>query len=185
MVESSVEAESELVEVRMKMLGADAVMNGGQPGLEVGKDAVDDRQILFRYLPIAPLGDSEMLVAALAMTDEPDQSSVVTGVPAATTLSTKPQSASALRSGTIASRTRLRNDRACAYRAWCRICAGDLDGAGNQRLLSNAAAVSSRPTTDIAFIDFDVLTRPAANPILIWSNHTGTELMCRIWKAVS
>jgi len=61
------------------------------------------------------------------------------------------------------------------------LCAGfalaNLDGAGDQHLVRDAPAFSSRPTTDIAFIDFDVLAKPAANPILIWSNHTGTQLV--------
>ena len=64
-VEPSIESERELGEVGLKMLVADAVMDAGQPGLEVGKDEVDDWQILFRHLGIAPLGDGEMLVAAL------------------------------------------------------------------------------------------------------------------------
>ena len=68
-VEPSVEAESEFVEVGLEMLVADAVMNATQPGLEVGKDEMDHRQILLGHLGIAPLGDSEVFVAALAEAD--------------------------------------------------------------------------------------------------------------------
>ena len=170
-----IEAESELVEVGLKMLVADAVMDAGQPGLEVGKDEVDDRQILFCHLGIAPLGDGEMLVAALAKTGVTGPVVRVTEVPAATALSTKPQSAAALRSarwqGNAPARPSLRSS------SLCRVCGGEPRRRGDQHLVRDAPAFSSRPTTDIAFIDFDVLAKPAANPILIWSNHTGTQLV--------
>ena len=67
---------------------------------------MDDRQILLGHLRIAPLGDGEVFVAALA---EAGVAAPVVGddrVPGATVPSTKPQSDSALRSGTMASRTR-------------------------------------------------------------------------------
>src|SRR5271157_4497891 len=63
-----------------------------------------------------------------------------------------------------------------------RFALANLDGAGDQHLVSDAPAFSSRPTTDIAFIDFDVLTRPAANPILIWSNGSMQPCgVCSCW----
>ena len=42
-VEPPVEAECELIEVGLEMLVADAVVGAGQPGLQVGKDEMDDR----------------------------------------------------------------------------------------------------------------------------------------------
>src|SRR5271170_5274675 len=56
-IESSVEAEGELVEVGLEMLVADAVMDAGQPGFQVGKDEMDDRQIRLGHPGIAPFGD--------------------------------------------------------------------------------------------------------------------------------
>ena len=43
-VEPPVEAERELVEVGLEMLVTDAMMGAVQPGLQVGKDEMDDRQ---------------------------------------------------------------------------------------------------------------------------------------------
>jgi hypothetical protein len=63
-----VEAESEFVEVGLEVLGADAVMSAGEPGLQIGKDEVNNWQIFFGNPGIASPGDSEMFVAALAET---------------------------------------------------------------------------------------------------------------------
>jgi len=58
------------------MLVADAMMNATQPGLEVGKDEMDHRQIFLGRLEIAPLDDSEVFIAA------PAEADVATPVPA-------------------------------------------------------------------------------------------------------
>jgi len=47
------------------MLVADAVMGAGQPRLQVGKDQMNDRQILFRYFGVAPLSNGEVSIAVL------------------------------------------------------------------------------------------------------------------------
>ncbi len=160
------------------MLVADAVMDAGQPGLEVGKDEVDDRQILFCHLGIAPLGDGEMLVAALAKTGVTGP--VVSGNRGTCGNGTLDEAAE--RGGAAIGHDGKPNAPGVTTAlTLVELCAGfalaNLDGAGDQHLVRDAPAFSSRPTTDIAFIDFDVLAKPAANPILIWSNHTGTQLV--------
>ena len=82
-IEPPVEAEGEFVEVGLQVLVTDPVMDAVQPRFQVCEDEMDDWQIL--------LGDL--------------QSSVTSDVPGTTAHSTKPQSDSALRSGTMASRT--------------------------------------------------------------------------------
>ena len=43
-VEAPIEPKRELVEIGLQMFGADPVMDAVDPGLQVGKDQVDDRQ---------------------------------------------------------------------------------------------------------------------------------------------
>ena len=43
-VEAAVEAERELIEVRLQVLRADAVMDAAQPGFELGEHEMDDGQ---------------------------------------------------------------------------------------------------------------------------------------------
>lgn len=49
-----------------KCCGADAVMDATKPSLEIGKHEVNDRQEGLGNLPVTPLRDSGMAIAALA-----------------------------------------------------------------------------------------------------------------------
>ena len=88
------------------MLVANAVVDTDQPRLQVGENQMDDRQVLLGNLWITTLGNSEVLIAAL--TEASIAAPIVSNDqdPGATVLSTNPQSDSALRSSTTASRTR-------------------------------------------------------------------------------
>ena len=55
--EPPVQAKRELVEVRLKVLRRDAMVNAIQPGLEVAQYKVDERQVLLRNVGIAALRD--------------------------------------------------------------------------------------------------------------------------------
>ena len=101
------------------MLVANAVVDTDQPRLQVGENQMDDRQVLLGNLWITTLGNSEVLIAALTEASiaapivSNDQRSRRDGALdepterlGATVLSTNPQSDSALRSSTTASRTR-------------------------------------------------------------------------------
>ena len=61
--EPPVEAERKLVQVRLKVLRRDAVVNAIQPGLQVAEDEVDERQMLLRDVGIATLHDLREPVA--------------------------------------------------------------------------------------------------------------------------
>ena len=94
------------VEVGLQVLVTDPVMDAVQPRFQVCEDEMDDWQILLGDLRIAPFSDGEVFVAALG---KAGVAAPVVGDErrAGTTAhSTKPQSNSALRSGTMASRTR-------------------------------------------------------------------------------
>ena len=56
-IESSVEAERELVQVRLKVLGRDSVVNAIQPGLQIPEDQVDEWQVLLGDVGIPALRD--------------------------------------------------------------------------------------------------------------------------------
>jgi hypothetical protein len=64
-VEAAVEAERELIEVRLQMLRADAVMDAAQPGFEIGEREVHDGQKGFGDLHIATFRDSGVQIVAL------------------------------------------------------------------------------------------------------------------------
>ena len=85
-------------------LVANAVVDTDQPRLQVGENQMDDRQVLLGNLWITTLGNSEVLIAAL--TEASIAAPIVITISGATVLSTNPQSDSALRSSTTASRTR-------------------------------------------------------------------------------
>ena len=65
--EPSVEAKRELVEVRLKMLRRDAMVNAIEPGLQVAEDKVDERQVLLRNVGIAALRDLRDLREPVAL----------------------------------------------------------------------------------------------------------------------
>ena len=63
--EPPIESERELVQVRLKVLRRDAVVNAIQPGFQVAEDEVDKRQVLLRDVRIATLRDLREPVALL------------------------------------------------------------------------------------------------------------------------
>ena len=65
--EPPVEAKRELVEVRLKMLRRDAMVNAIEPGLQVAEDKVDERQVLLRNVGIAALRDLRDLREPVAL----------------------------------------------------------------------------------------------------------------------
>ena len=55
-VVAAVEAEGELVEVGLKVLGAHAVVRASQPSLQVREDRVNHRQVVLGHLGVIVLG---------------------------------------------------------------------------------------------------------------------------------
>jgi hypothetical protein len=65
-VEAPVKAERELIEVGLKMLMADTVMDTDEPRFQIGEDEMDDRQIVLGNLWVAALGNGKVFIPALA-----------------------------------------------------------------------------------------------------------------------
>ena len=65
-VEAPVKAERELIEVGLKMLMADTVMDADEPRFQIGEDEMNDRQIVLGNLWVAALGNGKVLIPALA-----------------------------------------------------------------------------------------------------------------------
>src|SRR5271168_2760651 len=65
-VKTPVEAERELIEVGLQMLGAHAVVDAVEPGLQIGEHEVDHRHELFGNFGVAAFGDCMVVVAPLA-----------------------------------------------------------------------------------------------------------------------
>ena len=60
----AVEAEREFVEIGLKVLRAEAVMDAAQPGLEIGEHEVNDGQEGLGNLPVAPFRNGSMKLPA-------------------------------------------------------------------------------------------------------------------------
>ena len=60
----AVEAEREFVEIGLKVLRAEAVMDVAQPGLEIGEHEVNDGQEGLGNLPVAPFRSGSMKLPA-------------------------------------------------------------------------------------------------------------------------
>ena len=66
MGEAPVKAERELIEIGLKMLMADTVMDADEPRFQIGEDEMDDRQIVLGNLWVAALGNGKVFIPALA-----------------------------------------------------------------------------------------------------------------------
>ena len=65
-IEAPVKAERELIEIGLKMLMADTVMDADEPRFQIGEDEMDDRQIVLGNLWVAALGNGKVFIPALA-----------------------------------------------------------------------------------------------------------------------
>jgi len=177
-VETPIEAEGELVEVGLQVLGADAVMGAVEPGFQVREDQVDNRHELFSDLGIAAFGNGVMIVAELseaAITapvvaddqcarcngalDEPTQRVGTTvghdgqsDPPGVTTIL-----ALILRGAGFA--------------------VADFDGGGHKRFMMDTAPFSARLAADPGFIDLHMVRRLPTNSVLVGSHHASTKLV--------
>ena len=53
----------------------------------------------------------------------------------------------------------------------------NFNSSGNQRLVVDASALAARPSADPCFVDFDMLARRAADPVLIGPHHTSAQFV--------
>src|SRR5208283_1845483 len=160
------------------MLGADPVMDAVDPGLQVGKDQVDDRQEFFRDLRVAAFGDcvvvesalSEASIAAPVVGD--DQRSGSDGV-----FDESAQRTSA----TVGDDSETNTSRAATVfpivEFGSRLAVTHLYGARDENLVMDAPAFAAGPSSDPGFIHFDMFMRLAANLVALGARHPGAQLM--------
>ena len=177
-VETSIEAEGELVEVGLQVLGADTVMGAVEPGFQVAEDEVDHGHELFGDLGITAFGNGVMVIAELseaaiaAPVIADDQCARHDGalhepaqrVGATVRRDSQPDSPSVptilaliLRSAGLA--------------------VADFDGAGHKRFVMYPTPFSACLAADPDFIDLHMVRRLPPNFVLVRSNHGGSKLV--------
>src|ERR1700737_395229 len=160
------------------MLMANAVMNAVQPGLQIGEDEMDDRQILFGYQRIAALRNREMFVAATG-------EAAITGPVVSN--NGRPWRNGFLNEAAKRSCATIRHNgesnTASVSPTFARVELGaglalaDFYSTSNKDFVVNATAFAARPATDPSLIDLDVPAWVATNPVLIRAHHAGAELV--------
>src|SRR5208283_4556559 len=160
------------------MLGADPVMDAVDPGLQVGKDQVDDRQEFFCDLRVTAFGDcvvvksalSEASIAAPVVGD--DQRSGSDGVfdESAERMSTTVGDDSETNTSGVATVFPI-------VEFGSRLAVMHLYGARDENLVMHAPAFAAGPSSDPGFIHFDMFLRLAANLVALGAHHPGAQLM--------
>ena len=180
--EPSVEAKRELVEIRLKMLRRDAMVNAIEPGLEVAEDKVDEWQVLFCNVGITALRDLRELVTLLR---ELDVARPVVGRDVRPWLHRVTHEA--LKRFCRAVRSDLQTQapgvKACATRkSLARILCllvlfalALLDRAHDQRLVVLSAPLTARTAPDPRLIDLN--REITANAVAIRTHHSYTQLV--------
>ena len=160
------------------MLGADPVMDAVDPGLQVGKDQVDDRQEFLSDLWVSAFGDCVVVETALAKAsiaapvvghDQRSGSDGVFDEPAERT------------STTVGDNSETNTSRIATVfpiiEFGSRLAVTHLYGARDENLVMDAPAFASGPSTDPRFIHFDMFLRLATNLVVLGAHHPGAELM--------
>lgn len=176
-VVAAVEAEGELVEVGLQVLGADAVVRPTQPRLQVREHHVDHRQVI--------LGDLRVIVLGTGQVFEPTFGEAAVGIPAVRHDHRSRRHGglheATQRFGGAVGHNRQADapgDPAALALVQRRggVALADLDGAGDKRLVVNAPAFPARLTANPGFIDLDVILNPT-DPICVRADHSGPQLV--------
>lgn len=180
-IESAIEPERERVEVGLKMLGADAVMDAVQPRLQVREDEMANRQEFRGHLWIAAFGNRVMIISPLAQAGisapviGDDQSAGYDG-----SLNKSDQRCGAAVAGDgQADVTGIPTTLSVILRR-SRLSVANLDGGRDQRLVVNTSPFATRPAPNVGFVHLDMLIRAPADPVLIRPNHTRAEFMDKL-----
>src|ERR1019366_4784656 len=156
------------------MLGADPVMDAVDPGLQVGKDQVDDRQEFFCDLRVAAFGDCVVVESALSKASiaapvvGDDQRSGSDGV--------FDESAERM-SATVGDDSETNTSRVATVfpivEFGSRLAVTHLHGARDENLVMDAPAFAAGPSSDPGFIHFDMFLRLAANLVAVGGERPG------------
>ena len=177
-VEAPVKAERELIEIGLKMLMADTVMDADEPRFQIGEDEMDDRQIVLGNLWVAALGNGKVFIPALA------EAGISTPI---VSDGQRPRSNGALHEPTkrvgapigyygepdtpgIASVLSL-------VLRGSRFPMTNLDGTSDENLVVDTPAFAASPSTNPCLVYLNMFPRLAADTILIGPHHASAELV--------
>src|SRR5664279_1650196 len=160
------------------MLGADAVMDAVDPGLQVGKDQVDDWQEFFRDLRVTAFGDCVVVEAALAKA----------GIAAPVVGDDKRSGSDGVfdesaerTSATVGDDGETNTSRVATVfpivELGSRLAVTHLHGARDENLVMDAPAFAAGPSSDPSFIHFDMFLGLAADLVALGEHHPGAQLM--------
>ena len=184
--EAPVEAEGELVEVRLEVLWRDAVMHAEQPGLEVRKDEVNQRQPFLGHVWVAVLRDRlvfEVVILEAAVPDpivrddvgarsdgHPGEAHKVRGLAVGNDGEAQPSrvAPTATRDGLAL----LTEDVLLGTRP---LTLPDLYGADDERLVVDPLALAARPAAHPGLIQLDRVD--ASDHVDVSAHHAGAELV--------
>ena len=177
-MEAPIEAEGELVEVGLEVLGADAVMGSVEPGFQVRENEVDNRHELFGDLGIAAFGNGVMIIAQLSETaitapvvadDQSVRHNGALNEPAqrvCTTVGHDGQSDPPSVTPILA-----------LIQRGAGFAESDFDGGGHKRFVMDTAPFTARLAADPGFIDLHMVRRLPTNFVLIGPYHACTKLV--------
>ena len=177
-IEAPVKAERELIEIGLKMLMADTVMDADEPRFQIGEDEMDDRQIVLGNLWVAALGNGKVFIPALA------EAGISTPI---VSDGQRPRSNGALHEPTkrvgapigyygepdtpgIASVLSL-------VLRGSRFPMTNLDGTSDENLVVDTPAFAASPSTNPCLVYLNMFPRLAADTILIGPHHASAELV--------
>ncbi len=180
-VEAAIEPERELIEVGLKVLRRDAVMNALQPAFQVAENQMNDRQVIFRHLRVSTLDNRKMLIAPTgqrrisrprirdnqrccrinASVDEPTQRFL----------------------GSVRHDLQPESPRHPSATPLLRFALGigfafsDFDSGDDESLIVVASANATRRPANPRFVNLDVAALIPADASGLWPNHPRTQLM--------
>ena len=160
------------------MLGAHAVMDAVEPGLQVAEDEVDHRHELFGHLGIAAFGNGMVVVASLA------QAGVAAPIVGDNQRARHDGAFDKAAQRVGAAVVRDGQPHATGITAvfpfvlgGARRAVADFDGGGHQRLVVDAPAFAARSPAHPRLVDLDMLARPAADAVLIGAHHASAQFV--------
>ncbi len=177
-VETAVEPKRELVEVRLQVLRADAMMDGVQPSLEVRKYEMNDGHVLFGDLRIAPFRDGHVVIAVFG---KPGVAAPIICDDSGTWYHDVFDEAAERISAPV-KHDRKPNTSGIATVPAVIVRAGAFavsyfNGSGHNSLVVCASPFSACPSAHIGFIDLNVFSGCTPDPILIGPHHGDTQLV--------
>ena len=175
-VEAPVKAERELIEIGLKMLMADTVMDADEPRFQIGEDEMDDRQIVLGNLWVAALGNGKVFIPALA------EAGISTPI---VSDGQRPRSNGALHEPTkrVGAPNYGEPDTPGIASVLSLVLRGsrfpmtNLDGTSDENLVVDTPAFAASPSTNPCLVYLNMFPRLAADTILIGPHHASAELV--------